>query len=53
MQLGITGSKAMLIQTFRRTDLTVFLLAQRENMGLKTNICRSREVNMEMRSGRH
>jgi hypothetical protein len=43
----------MLMQTFRRTDLTVFLLAQRENMGLKTNISRSREVNMEMRSGRH
>lgn len=40
LQLGVTGSKPILLQTFRRTDFTVFLLAQRENLGLTTSICR-------------
>ena len=42
----------LLFQTFRRTELTVFLLTQRENMKLKTNIKRSLGLKVTLKSGK-
>lgn len=50
--LTITGQKPVLVQSLKRTELIVFLLTQRENMGKATQICRTANLNVIMNSGR-
>jgi len=50
--LNFTQSAPILLQTFKRTELVVFLLTQRENLGKKTNIFRSQGLKITMKSGK-
>lgn len=37
----------LLLQTFRRTELVIYLLTQRENMKLKTSVVRANGLNLK------
>ena len=42
----------MLLQTFRRTELVIFILTQRDNLGLKTEITRSNVLELTTSDGK-
>jgi len=50
MQLR-SGLSSLLLQTFRRTELVVFLLTQRENRSLQTSLLRQETIFYKMADG--
>ncbi len=51
-QLLFKAKTAVLMQTFRRTELVVFLLTQRDNLGFKTDIARSDSLEVRLANGK-
>ena len=43
----------LLLQTFRRTELVIYLLTQRENMKLKTNVVRANGLNLKAKGNKN
>jgi predicted ribosome-associated RNA-binding protein Tma20 len=50
--LNFVSGPPLLFQTFRRTELTVYLLTQGENMKKKANILRSKGLKITLKSGK-
>ncbi len=46
--ISFKNGPPLLLQTFRRTELVIYLLTQRENMKLKTNVVRANGMNLKV-----